>query len=122
MTTYTTYVNYSENETVAAMVDSIINGLETHRPLTTETVVNKAMDLTVNIVSGNETVYRVVGETGSYYSVNVATMSCDCNAGTHNQNCSHALAAAMRHTHLMTGTHLRVSTERVNDSFLVIFE
>lgn len=122
MKTYTTYTNLTDNATVAAMVDQIIAGLETHRPLTTETVVAKAMDLTVRINTGGDTLYTVVGETGEYHNVNIRGMFCDCNAGQYNQNCSHALAAAIRHTHLETGVKLTISTERVDDNFLVIFE
>lgn len=122
MATYTTYTNLTPSETVAAMVDQIIAGLETHRPITTEAVVAKAMELTVRINPTCDTLYTVIGETGSFYNVNVNGMACDCSAGQHNQNCSHALAAAMRHTHLMTGVHLTIETERQGNDFLVIFE
>jgi uncharacterized Zn finger protein len=109
------------NLTPVVTVDQIISAMESHNPIVNNDTVLKAYDHTVYIMPG-DTNYRVRStETGNFYHVDVATMTCNCPAGQHGQNCSHALAAARRHVHLMDGFRMDIMVEQVDGQIEMIF-
>ncbi len=109
------------NDTNIITIDQIIDAMTTHKPVVNPDVLAKALDHTVIIDTTNDYLYKVKSVTGEYYSVNVATMVCNCPAGEHNQTCSHALAAAKRHIHLMDGFRVNMTIEQYDGQPEMIF-